>query len=225
MEKELIIFGVDGNLGKGIVNILSKKDYNKIYLIGRNKIEVKGNLYFIQSDDLSIEENIKKAFVQIIPSKEKLFFLFSTIGGYSGGKNLWEIEQKDWEYQFKLNVEISFLIAKHFSLLVKESAGGSICFTSALTSLNAETKKSSYGTSKAALNYLVQTLALEGKTINMSANAIAPFILDTKENREWMKDSTSLIQMNEIGELLYNLFSNFKIVSGNIIKLPYNLEV
>ena len=226
MKKELIIFGADGNLGKGVSKVLTKKGFDKIYLVGRkNTDHLDENLLFIQSKDLLLEENVKKVFSEIAPAKDKIFFLLSTIGGYSGGKILWEIEQKDWESLFKINVEISFLIAKYFSLLVKESAGGSICFTSALTSFNAESKKSLYGASKAALNYLVQTLALEGKEINLSANAIAPIILDTKENREWVKDSTLLIKMNEIGELIYNLFDNFRIVSGNIIKLPYNLEV
>jgi NAD(P)-dependent dehydrogenase (short-subunit alcohol dehydrogenase family) len=225
MNKELIIFGADGNLGREITDVLLKKDYNNFHLIGRKKNNTSGNSYFIQADDLTKEENIKKVFSKITPSKDKLFFLFSTIGGYTGGKNLWEIEQNDLEHMFRLNVEISFLIAKHFSLLVKESAGGSICFTSALTSLSADIKKSAYGASKSALNYLVQTLAAEGKSVNLSVNAIAPFILDTAENREWVKDSTLLIRLEEIGELIHNIFNSFRILSGNIIRLPHNLEV
>jgi NAD(P)-dependent dehydrogenase (short-subunit alcohol dehydrogenase family) len=228
MEKELLIFGADGNLGKGVTNILTTKDFNHIYLVYRNLSEINHtskNTESIQSSDLSVEENVMKVFSKIKPSKDKLFFLFSTIGGFAGGKNIWEINQGEWESIFKMNVNISFLIVKHFSLLVKESAGGSICFTSALTSLKAEAKKSSYGASKTALNFLVQTLALEGRDINLSVNAIAPFILDTKENREWVTDSKSLIKPDEIGELVYDLFKNFRIVSGNIIQLPYNLKV
>ncbi|MCX6150240.1 MAG: SDR family NAD(P)-dependent oxidoreductase [Ignavibacteriales bacterium] len=228
MKKELLIFGADGNLGNGVTEILSKKDFEKIYLFGQNPNSISilnDKTEFIHTVDLSIEENVINIFSKIQPAKDKLFFLFSTIGGYDGGKNLWEIEQKDWEFIFKLNVNISFLIAKHFSLLVKKSAGGSICFTTALTSLQPEGNKSSYGASKAALNYLVQTLAVEGKEISLSANAIAPFILDTKENRQWVTDQTSLIKLNEIGELVSNIFENFRIVSGNIIRLPYNLNI
>jgi NAD(P)-dependent dehydrogenase (short-subunit alcohol dehydrogenase family) len=228
MKKELLIFGADGNLGRGVSEVLTKKDFDYIYFVGHNKnkiIKETDKTEFIQSDDLSSEKNLQEVFSKVKPAKDKLLFLFSTIGGYAGGKSLWEIEQDDWEFMFKLNVEISFLLAKYFGLIVRESAGGSVCFTSAMTSLKAESQKSSYGASKSALNYLIQTLAKEGKAINLSANAIAPFILDTKENREWVKDETSLIKLEEIGELVYNIYSNFRIVSGNIIQLPYNLKV
>jgi NAD(P)-dependent dehydrogenase (short-subunit alcohol dehydrogenase family) len=228
MKKELFIFGADGNLGKGVSEVLVKKDFDHIYLVGRNKTKMVNestNIEFIQAGDLSSEKNVQEVFSKVKPSKDKLLFLFSAIGGYAGGKNLWEIEQKDWEFIFNLNVEINFLIAKHFALVVKGCSGGSICFTSAMTSSKAESQKSSYGASKSALNYLVQILAKEGKAINLSANAIAPFILDTKENREWVKDETSLIKLEEIGELVFNIYSNFRIVSGNIIQLPYNLKV
>lgn len=228
MRKELLIFGADGNLGRGISEVLIKKDFDHIYLIGHNRSKTfqdSDRVEFIQSYDLSLEKNVMEIFSKVKPAKDKLLFLFSTIGGYAGGKNIWEIEQQDWEFMFKLNVEISFFIAKHFSLIVKESAGGSICFTSTMTSLKVESKKASYGASKSALNYLVQTLAEEGKEINLSANAIAPFALDSEENREWIKDETSLIKPEEIGELVFNLFANFRIVSGNIIQLPYNLKV
>lgn len=228
MKRELLIIGADGSLGRGVSEVFVKKDFDQIYLVGRNKakmIKEQGITELIQTGDLSSEKEIKEVFSKVKPAKDKLLFLFSTIGGYSGGKNLWEIEQGEWEFIFKLNVEISFLIAKHFALIIKECSGGSVCFTSAATSLKAESQKSSYGASKSALNYLVQTLAKEGKAINLSANAIAPFILDTEENREWVKDETSLVKLEEIGELVYNIFSNFKIVSGNIIQLPYNLNV
>ena len=228
MKKELLIFGADGNLGLGISEVLIKKEFDHIYLFGRNRpktIQEKDRVGFIKTADLSLEKNVREIFSKIKPSKDKALFLFSTIGGYAGGKNIWEIEQQDWEFIFRLNVEISFLIAKYFSLIVKDSAGGSICFTSTLTSLKIESKKASYGASKTALNYFVQTLAKEGKEINLSANAIAPFALDSEENREWIKDETSLIKLEEIGELIYNIFTNFRIVSGNIIQLPYDLKV
>ncbi len=227
LEKILIILGADGNLGKGISDVLVKKSFNKILLFGKTKPDAtfQSNTVFNVVNDLSDEAEIKTIFTNIGPSMGKLFFLYSTIGGYTGGKNVWEINYNDWKKMFALNLNISFLIAKHFSLLIKEAAGGSICFTSAYTSLKAENKKSAYGASKAALNYLVKTLALEGKEINMSANAIAPFILDTEENRSWVPDKTNLIKLDEIGELIFNLFENYKIVSGNIIELPYNLAV
>jgi NAD(P)-dependent dehydrogenase (short-subunit alcohol dehydrogenase family) len=127
---------------------------------------------------------------------------------------------------FNMNLKTNFLIAKNFSALVKNSNGGSICFTSAYTSLSPEVLKFSYGASKAALNHLIKTLALEGEKIKLSVNGIAPFIIDTPSNREWIKDSdyNSWIKPEEVGELVNSLFENFNFISGNIIELKNRFD-
>ena len=114
-----------------------------------------------------------------------------------------------------------FFIAKYFSLLVSNSHSGSICFTSAFTGLNPEAGKGAYGVSKAALIHLIKTLSEEGKEIHLSANAIAPFIIDTLANREWMKDADydSWMKPEEIGELIHSIFNNYNFVSGNVFEL------
>ena len=106
-------------------------------------------------------------------------------------------------------------------LLVKNSNSGSICFTAAYTGLFPENSKAAYGASKGALIHLVKSLAEEGKDINLSVNAIAPYIIDTPANREWMKndDFENWMKPEEIGELIQSVFNNYNFVSGNIIKL------
>ncbi|MHB1686003.1 MAG: SDR family NAD(P)-dependent oxidoreductase [Ignavibacteriaceae bacterium] len=222
MKKELLIFGSGGALGKGISDTLIKKDYDKVYLfdfkpdisIQNKKVEA------ILVNDLTHEENVVEAFNAVKPGKDKILFLYSTVGGYFGGKNIWETEVADWDKMFNMNLKTSFLIAKHFSKIVKESAAGSIFFTAAFTGLNPEVKKAAYGVSKGALIHIVKTLALEGKEIKLTANAIAPLIIDTPANREWMKGGyDSWIKPEEIGELIHGIFSNFNFVTGNIIQL------
>ena len=52
-----------------------------------------------------------------------------------------------------------------------------------------KSKAAAYGVSKAGLIHLVKSLAMEGEKIKLSVNAIAPYIIDTKANREWGKES------------------------------------
>ena len=230
MEKHLLIFGADGALGKGVTETLLEKDYKRIYLFASHKNEIPetAKVVQIQTGNLSEEQEVSKVFGDINPSKETMFFLFSTIGGFTGGKRLFESEVNDLDNMINTNIKTSFLIGKYFSKLVKESAGGSILFTSAMTGLTPEKGKISYGLSKSSINYIVETLALEGTEINLTANAIAPYIIDTPANRSWMGenyDYGTLIKPVEVGELVQSVFLNFHFVSGNVIKLPGRIKL
>ena len=221
MKKNLIIVGSNGDLGKGVSKVLLKKDYHKIYLVDRKKNSKKNSKNIsIQIDDLADEKNVQNLFDQISFNKNELYFMYSTVGGFAGGNLLDDTEIEIFNKMVKLNIKISFLLAKYFISKTKNTKGGSICFTSAATSFNAEKGKGTYGLSKYALNYLIETLALENKENGISVNGIAPFVLDTKENREWIEKKSDLVSPENIGIFVHSLFENYKIISGNIIKLP-----
>ncbi len=229
MKKELLIFGSNGALGKGVTKSLKTKDYDKIYLFDFHPEEEnpEPNSVHIEIDDLSIEENVEKAFANIESAKDTAFFLFTTVGGFAGGKKVWDTDLAEWNKMMDMNLTTSFLISKYFALLVKASHSGSICFTAAYTGLFSESAKAAYGASKGALIHLVNSLAEEGMEINLSVNAIAPYIIDTPANRDWMKgaDFNSWMQPAEIGELIYSLFNNYHFVTGNIITLRYRFSI
>jgi len=228
MEKELLIFGANGALGKGIAKTFLEKDYDKIYLFASafDNADYKSAVKVIIKD-LSVEENVAAAFKNVKSGKDKLLFLYNAIGGYFGGKTIWETDVINWDNILKINLKTSFLIAKYFAKFVAESYGGAICFTAAETGIHAESKKAAYGVSKSALIHLVKSLALEGVKINLSVNAIAPFIIDTPANREWMTDAdyNTWTKPEEIGELAFSLFNNFNFVTGNIIELKERFEI
>ncbi|MDR3668035.1 MAG: SDR family NAD(P)-dependent oxidoreductase [Ignavibacteriaceae bacterium] len=229
MRKHLLIFGSNGALGKGVTDILVRKDYEKIILFDSKPNEITGrNIDKIQVGNLADESNVTKAFGTIEPSKDIEYFLFTTVGGYSGGKNLWDTDSNELNNMLEINLKTCFLIGKYFARLVKDSAGGSILFTAAFTGILPEKGKIPYGLSKSGVIYLTETLAIEGAGINLSANCIAPYIIDTPGNREWMGkdyDYDHLIKPKEIGEVVHSIFLNYRIISGTTIKLPGRLNI
>ncbi len=168
-----------------------------------------------------MENNVLAAMYEIKTNEKTKLFLYSTIGGFYGGTSVWETEEIDFDRMINMNLKTNFFIAKHFATLVKKSLGGSICFTSAFTGNHPEKLKFAYGAAKSTINYLVKTLAQEATDLNLSVNAIAPFIIDTAANREWIKNAnySTWIRPEEIGELVHSLFTNYNFVSGNIIEL------
>lgn len=223
MDKKLIIFGSNGQLGKGVTKTLLSKSYDEFYLFDF-KFDESFNDQRVKQfviKDLSIEKNVIAALFDVKTNEKTQIFLYSTIGGYYGGTTVWETEELDFDRMINMNLKANFLIAKHFSTIVKKSYGGSICFTSAYTGNHPEELKFAYGAAKSALNYLVKTLSSEGNQINLSVNAISPYIIDTKSNREWMKNAnySSWIKPDEIGELAHLLFTNYNFISGNVMEL------
>lgn len=229
MKKILLIFGSEGALGSGASNILTQKDFDKVILFDFKFKEAaaKDNIEQVEIKDLSVEENVISAFKRIKPAEDTCYYLFSTIGGYHGSTEVWKTELKDIDRMININFKTNFLLGKHFADIVRNSAGGSICFTSAYVGSYAEAGKSVYGAMKAALSHLIKTFSEEGQKIRLSVNAVAPFIIDTEENRSWMKksDYESMMKPTEIGEIVGSLFRNFNFVSGNIIELKYRFNL
>src|SRR5690606_1249885 len=195
----------EGALGKNASKILSGKDYDKTILFDFkfNEPAVKADIEQVEIKDLSKEENVISAFKGIKPSEDTYFYLYSTIGGYHGNTEVWETEIKDIDRMININFKANFLIGKYFADIVRNSAGGSICFTSAYVGSYAEKDKAAYGATKAALSHFVKTFSAEGKEIRLSVNAVAPFIIDTEDNRNWMKksDYESMMKPEEIAEV------------------------
>ncbi len=226
MEKIFLLFGASGDLGTTAIHYFLKQNYNRYYFFTRKPLNIeesdKVNIVFVE--DLTIEKNVSDAFSKIHIKDESIIFLFNTIGTFYGGKRIEDTPYEEWKKLLDINLSSSFLLAKYFSNLIKNAKGGSICFTSAYTSFYNEPNTAAYGVSKCALNYLVKSLSVEGKAINMSANAVAPYIIDTPENRNWMKDKSKLIPTIKICEIVQKIFDEWKIFSGNIISFFELLE-
>ncbi len=220
MNKIFLLFGASGKLGQEAINYFLNCQYDYYYLFSREKLNLPSTEKKCENiivEDLTDESDVIKAFNKIRRDNDSYYYLFDTVGAYWGGKRIEETTYNEWKRLIDINLNTSFLIAREFIKLVASSKGGSICFTSAFTSLSNEPGIAAYGTSKNALNYFVKTLAEEGKAINLSANAIAPYILDTESNRQWIEDKNKLIPLRELCVVVENIFKSKKIFTGNII--------
>ena len=222
MKRIFILFGSTGSLGSYALKYFTNKNYDHYYFVSRKKIDtekLKPNSEVIIADDLTLEKNVEEVFSKIPQEKDSSYFLFDAIGGFFGGEKIWETEPEELQKIIGLNFISSFLIAKHFARKIISTNGGSICFTSAVSGMKNEKGKFAYGVSKNGLNYLVKSLAEEGSEINLRANCIAPSVIDTPENREWMKDKSKLISTQKICDEVSDIFEKHPEINGQIIVL------
>lgn len=220
MKKIFILFGSTGTLGKEAVKYFTNQKYDAYYIFARKPIKNK-KPNFIVVGDLTKEENVANCFGQIKRAKNNFYYLLNTIGGYRGGKSISETSLDDWNNMINLNLTSSFLIAKHFADIVKSGLGGSLCMISAASSLHPQARIGAYSISKNGINHLTKIMALEGKEINLCTNTIAPFAIDSPENREWINEKSLLVSPFDICILAENIFTNSKLFNGNIFELPF----
>ncbi|MGK9369564.1 SDR family NAD(P)-dependent oxidoreductase [Melioribacter sp. Ez-97] len=227
MEKIFLLFGASGKLGLQAVDFFLNCEYDYYYFISRKKLDLPATTKphkNILVNDLTNESDVIEAFSKIQRKEDSYYYLFDTIGAYWGGKRIEETPYEEWKKLFDINLNSSFLIGREFMKLAASSKGGSICFTSAYTAFSNEPGIAAYGASKSALNYFVKTLAEEGKSINLSANAIAPYILDTESNRQWIDDKSKLIPLQDLCMIVEDIFRSRKIFTGNIIFFSETLK-
>lgn len=229
MKKRIIFFGAYGVLGRGVTETLLKKDYDRLYLADYKAEEVDSadeRIVNIKSGDLSDEKNVEKVFNAVEPEKGSEYYLFSTVGGFSGGKELYLTEKDDLDKMLKINLKAAFFISKHFIKFSERAVCRAICLTTALAGLHPSGENIAYGASKAALTYLIESLAEESKSRKISVSGIAPHILDTPANRSWGReeDFQNWQKPSEIGELVHFVFNNYHYLSGNIFTLKMRFE-
>ena len=221
-EKIFLLFGASGTLGRTAVEYFLDQDYDQYYFFTRKKFELESTKKYemVMTEDLTKEENVVQAFQSVVQKKEANYFLFSTVGAYIGGDSIANTQYVDFLKMLDINLCTAFLISKYFSRLVHDCNGSSICITSAQSSLYPEENRAAYNISKHALNFLVKTLSVEEKEINLSANAVAPYVIDSVINREWIEDKTLLVTTSEICKIAESFFQNYRTVTGNIVELP-----
>jgi NAD(P)-dependent dehydrogenase (short-subunit alcohol dehydrogenase family) len=121
-----------------------------------------------------------------------------------------------------LNFYSTFFFCKHSLENMILNNYGRIIAIGAMPAVELSAGKFAYAISKMNVINLIQTIALENKDNNITANAIIPGIIDTPANRKSMPKAEfdKWVKPEEIAETIMNLISdNARSFRGNIIKI------
>lgn len=124
--------------------------------------------------DLTVPQQVEHLVVRTLERFSRCDVLVnnSGVGGPSG--LLWELDPKDWDETFAVNVTGTFLCCRAFLPSMVERASGSIVIVGSMTGKRPLHGRTPYAASKLALVGLARTLAVETGPFGVRVNLVSP---------------------------------------------------
>lgn len=179
--KTVLVTGASSGIGRATAIECSKMGA-RVVITGRNEVRLKETFSSLEGDghlsiiaDLNNEEDIK----MLADSCSQLDGVVNN-AGIGVTKPIGFYNLKDMQSVFQANTFAPMLIMRWLIKKKKVNAGGSVVFTSSISSIKPSPGNGIYGSSKSALEaytkYCAQELAAKG----IRANSIHPGMIETK---------------------------------------------
>nr|HEV7955389.1 SDR family NAD(P)-dependent oxidoreductase [Candidatus Acidoferrales bacterium] len=112
--------------------------------------------------------------------------LVIAVGGYVGGKQLWETDTATYNLMLNLNLRAAFVMTRAILPGMIRQNRGAVVNVASKAGYGHSAGAAMYAASKAGVMALFSSLAEEVKSYNINVNSIVPSIMDTPANRREM---------------------------------------
>ncbi|MBD1868019.1 3-oxoacyl-ACP reductase FabG [Cyanobacteria bacterium FACHB-471] len=188
--KHVLLTGATGGLGLGVTPVVLAQGanltipYRRVQDLDRLKAALPADdITRINgvSADLQDEQSVER----LVNNMPKVDILIHLVGGFAMGKTH-EYPFADWQRDFNLNLNSTFLVCKHSLRRMLEQNYGRIVTVGSRGAVEPSGQLAAYGASKAGVVALTKAIADETKGTNVTANVVLPSIIDTPTNRAAM---------------------------------------
>jgi NAD(P)-dependent dehydrogenase (short-subunit alcohol dehydrogenase family) len=136
--------------------------------------------------DVTDAASVEKLVAGLVAKHGRLDILVNTVGGYAGGKNLWEVEPQIYDQMVQLNLKAGFVLARAIVPLMIRQNRGWIVNIASKAAVDHGAGAALYAAAKAGALALFDSLAAEVKPYDIHVNSVLPSIIDTAANRKAM---------------------------------------
>jgi NAD(P)-dependent dehydrogenase (short-subunit alcohol dehydrogenase family) len=206
MERNIIITGAAGNLGKEVVAKFKREGYKVIATILPNSEEEVDDADDVYEVDVTNEESVAEFAKEYQLQYGEVDAIGLLVGGYASG-GIEKTSVQEIEKMMKLNFFTAFNMVKNFLPVFKKANFGTFLFVGARPSLQPADGKNvvAYALSKSLLFQLADYVAEEVKDSKIRSHIFVPSIIDTPPNREAMPESdfSEWVSPAEIAEAMH----------------------
>ena len=123
---------------------------------------------------------LSDAFIRLIRMMIAPIIFATVVTGIAGMGNVVDVSEASWDHVFAVNLKSAFLTMKHVIPLMARQGGGSIINISSIASIrHLGISYVTYATTKAAMNQMTRTTAVEYAPKNIRVNAVLPGLMKT----------------------------------------------
>jgi len=133
--------------------------------------------------DLTSPAGARRAVEETIARNQRLDIVLHLVGGFAGGRPVHQTEDETWRQMMDLNLNAAFYLFRAALPQLLEAGRGRLIAIGSRTGAHPVRGLSAYGVSKAGLQALVRTVALELRGTGVTANVVLPSVIDTPANR------------------------------------------
>jgi NAD(P)-dependent dehydrogenase (short-subunit alcohol dehydrogenase family) len=167
--------------------------------------------------DVTDEAAVRRLLDEIVSRHGRLDALVNAVGGYAGGKKLWETDPKVFDQMLLLNLRAGLALCRAAVPVMLMKGHGAIVNVASRSAVVHGPGEAAYATSKAAAVAMIDSLAADLKGTPIRANSVLPSIIDTEANRNAMPkaDFTKWPKPEDIARVVLFLCSeDAKLIRG-----------
>jgi NAD(P)-dependent dehydrogenase (short-subunit alcohol dehydrogenase family) len=139
------------------------------------------------SADVTDGEALQELVTRVTQAQGPVEVFVHLVGGWQGGEPVQKHSIETWNEMIRLNLLSAFLCCRAVLPAMLEGGWGRIVLTSARTAREGPREgQAGYAVAKAGVAILAETIAEETRGTGVTANVIAPSIVDTPANRKAM---------------------------------------
>ncbi len=136
--------------------------------------------------DVTAESAVRGWIADVRSRHGRVDALVNTVGGYAGGKKLWEEDAGVLDRMLDLNLRSGWALSRAVVPVMLAQGHGAIVNVASKAAFEHAAGNAAYAASKAAAVAMLDSLAEELRGTGVRANSIVPSIIDTEVNRRAM---------------------------------------
>jgi NAD(P)-dependent dehydrogenase (short-subunit alcohol dehydrogenase family) len=182
----VMVTGASGGLGGAVVETFLTAGATVAAVARSISPRQDADRFVAISADLTTAPGAQAAVDETLQKARGLDVLVHVMGGFAGGQPVHATDDGTWDRMMNLNLRAAFLVARAVLPHMLHSRYGRIVAVGSRVGVESAAGLSAYGVSKAGLNALIKTIAIETREHGVTANVVMPSTIDTPGNRKAM---------------------------------------